>query len=107
MITARLAPDHNTSNFTKLLQLTAQIEKGLLERLKNLLDNPFGRLSYTEAIDLLTKEVANGKFKKYLEKNYADHKKSFPALLKIEWGMDLNSAHEKYIAEEYFKRPGR
>ncbi|CAD7952172.1 unnamed protein product [Amoebophrya sp. A120] len=91
--------------YTDLQFFDKQIEKGLLDRLKNLLENPFGRLSYTEAIDLLTKEVKNGKFLKYLEKNYADHKKSFPQLLTIEWGMDLNSAHEKYIAEEYFKRP--
>ena len=37
------------------------IEKGLIKRLENLLDNAFGRLSYTEAIELLEKEVANGR----------------------------------------------
>ena len=42
------------------------VEKGLLERLKNLLESPFGRISYTEAIDFLAKDVKNGKFKKYI-----------------------------------------
>ncbi|CAD7923107.1 unnamed protein product [Amoebophrya sp. A25] len=93
--------------YTDLEFFDKQVEKGLLARLKNLLEKPFGRMSYTEAIELLDKEVKNGNFKKYLETNYAtEHdKKAWPQLLTIEWGMDLNSAHEKYIAEEYFKRP--
>lgn len=62
------------------------IEKGLFDKLNNVLNNDFGRLSYTEAIDILKK---SGK------------KFEYP----VEWGIDLQSEHEKYLAEEYFKKP--
>ena len=62
------------------------IEKGLFDKLNNVLNNDFGRLSYTEAIDILEK---SGK------------KFEYP----VKWGIDLQSEHERYLAEEHFKKP--
>lgn len=62
------------------------IEKGLFDKLNNVLENDFGRITYTEAIDILLK--ANKKFE-------------YP----VKWGIDLQSEHERYLAEEYFKKP--
>ncbi|WP_319200270.1 asparagine--tRNA ligase [uncultured Ilyobacter sp.] len=62
------------------------IEKGLFEKLNNVLNNDFGRVTYTEAIDIL--ESCGKKF-------------DFP----VEWGIDLQSEHERYLAEEHFKKP--
>lgn len=62
------------------------VEKGLIERLRHVVDSPFERLTYTEAIDILKK---------------AGKSFEFP----VEWGCDLQSEHERYLAEEYCKRP--
>lgn len=62
------------------------VEKGLFGKLKNVLENDFGRVTYTEAIEILEKS------KKKFE---------FP----VKWGIDLQSEHERYLAEEYFKKP--
>jgi asparaginyl-tRNA synthetase len=62
------------------------IEKGLFDKLNNLLNNQFARITYTEAIDLLKK---SGK------------KFEFP----VDWGLDMQSEHERYLAEEHFKKP--
>jgi asparaginyl-tRNA synthetase len=62
------------------------IEKGLLERLRHVAETPFGHLTYTESIDIL--------------KN-AKQKFEFP----VRWGSDLQSEHERYLAEEYCKKP--
>ena len=62
------------------------IDKGLLERLQHIVKTPFERLPYTDAINILKK---------------ADKKFEFP----VEWGLDLQSEHERYLAEEYFKKP--
>ena len=62
------------------------IEKGLIERLKHVESSPFAHLSYTEAIDILKKA-----------------KKSFE--FPVEWGCDLQSEHERYLAEEHCKKP--
>jgi asparaginyl-tRNA synthetase len=62
------------------------IEKGLLDRLKKVRDTPFLRLTYTEAIDILEK---SGKSFEY----------------PVKWGADLQSEHERYLAEEYCKAP--
>ena len=62
------------------------IEKGLFNKLNNVLNNEFGRITYTEAIEILEK---SGK------------KFEFP----VKWGIDLQSEHERYLAEEYFKKP--
>jgi asparaginyl-tRNA synthetase len=62
------------------------IDKGLLARLDNIIHSEFGRITYTEAIDLLQK---SGK------------KFEFP----VKWGSDIQSEHERYLAEELFKKP--
>ena len=62
------------------------VEKGLFEKLNNVLNNEFGRVTYTEAIEILKNS------KKKFE---------FP----VKWGIDLQSEHERYLAEEYFKKP--
>lgn len=62
------------------------IEKGLFDKLNNVLNNEFGKITYTEAIDILLK---SGK------------KFDYP----VEWGIDLQSEHERYLAEEHFKKP--
>jgi asparaginyl-tRNA synthetase len=62
------------------------IEKGLIDRLNNALENSFARLTYTEAIELLEKSG------KAFE---------FP----VKWGIDLQSEHERYLSEEYCKKP--
>jgi asparaginyl-tRNA synthetase len=66
-----------------------QYEKGLIERLKKVLATPFKRLTYTEAVDLLLKAEASGvKFQ-----------------VKVEWGIDLQSEHERYVTEKIFNQP--
>ena len=60
--------------------------KGLLEKLDNVLNNPFKRVSYTEGVDVL---LASGK------------KWEYP----VAWGTDLQSEHERYLAEQHFKCP--
>ncbi len=62
------------------------IEKGLLERLRHVAETPFARLTYTAAIDILQKSGRTFEFP-------------------CDWGSDLQSEHERYIAEEYCKKP--
>ena len=62
------------------------VDKGLLDRLENVVNNDFARVTYTEAIDILSKN--NDKF---------DYK--------VSWGCDLQTEHERYLTEEVFKRP--
>ncbi len=62
------------------------IDKGLLDRLNNVLNSDFGHVTYTEAIELLEKH--NDKFE-----------------YKVFWGCDLQTEHERYLTEEIFKRP--
>jgi asparaginyl-tRNA synthetase len=62
------------------------IEKGLLLRLQNVVESPFAHIPYTEAIEILKK---------------APKTFEFPT----EWGVDLQSEHERYLAEEYCKKP--
>ncbi len=62
------------------------VDKGLIERLKNIVENDFVRLDYTEAIKIL--EKVKDRF-------------TFP----VSWGTDLQSEHERYITEEVFKKP--
>lgn len=65
-------------------------EFSLLERMKMVIDNEFERISYTEAIEILLRSKPNKKKKfKY----------------KIEWGIDLQSEHEKFLVEKHFKKP--
>lgn len=62
------------------------VDKSLMGTLENILNNPFERLPYTEAIRLLKKT------KKKFE---------YP----VEWGMDLQTEHERFLCEEKFKKP--
>ena len=64
----------------------AHFEKGLIEKLENVVANDFAVMTYTEAIDALK---ASGKEFQY----------------PVEWGCDLMTEHERYIAEEICKRP--
>jgi len=63
-----------------------RIEKGLIERLRHVIDAPFRRLTYTEAVEILQKSDQTFEFR-------------------VEWGKDLQSEHEKYLTEVHFKRP--
>jgi len=62
----------------------------LLEKLNFILEHPFERLTYTEAVDILLKS-----------KPHKEKKFQFP----VEWGIDLQSEHERYLVEKHFKRP--
>ncbi len=62
----------------------------LLEKLRFVADSPFERLTYTEAIEILTKS------KPHKEKKFQYH---------VEWGIDLQSEHERYLVEKHFKKP--
>ena len=62
------------------------VDKGLLERLNNVISNDFVRLTYTEAIEILTPVKDRFEYPVY-------------------WGCDLQSEHERYITEEVFKKP--
>jgi asparaginyl-tRNA synthetase len=66
-------------------------ELGLLDRLKFVAENDFQRLSYTEAIDILKNSNPN-------------KKKKFQYLID-EWGVDLQSEHERYLVEKHFRKP--
>ena len=62
------------------------VDKGLLERLHNVAENDFARVSYTEAVELLAKSGADFKYDVY-------------------WGCDLQTEHERYLTEQVYKRP--
>lgn len=62
------------------------IDKTLLERLNSIINSEFGRVSYTEAVKLL--QESGEKFE-------------YP----VEWGMDLQTEHERYLTEKIFKKP--
>ncbi|WP_246541245.1 asparagine--tRNA ligase [Peptoniphilus ovalis] len=62
------------------------IDEGLLERLENVVNNEFARITYTEAIEILEK---------------ADREFNYP----VSWGIDLQTEHERYITEEVYKKP--
>ncbi len=62
------------------------MDKGLMDRLHNVVDNEFARISYTEAVKLLEQ---------------ADVKFDYP----VYWGCDLQTEHERYLTEQHFKRP--
>ncbi len=69
--------------------LNKMIDKTLIERLKSVVKGAFQRLTYTEGIRILEEAVAKGR------------KFEFP----VSWGMDLASEHERYLVEEYFRKP--
>ncbi|MFM6062347.1 MAG: asparagine--tRNA ligase [Microcystis panniformis] len=63
-----------------------RIDKTVLSTAENIVNSEFGRITYSKAIELLEK---------------ADRQFEFP----VEWGVDLQSEHERYLAEELFKKP--
>ncbi len=69
--------------------LNKMVDKGLIERLQNVVNTEFVRLPYTEGIKILEEAIAKG------------HKFEFP----VYWGCDLASEHERYLVEEHFKKP--
>ncbi len=62
------------------------IDKGLLDRLNNILESDFAKVTYTEAVKLLEKNNDNFEYK-------------------VSWGIDLQTEHEKYLTEKIFKKP--
>jgi asparaginyl-tRNA synthetase len=63
-----------------------RVDNSVLETAHNIINNEFAHITYTEAVALLQK---------------ADKTFEFP----VEWGIDLQSEHERYLAEEHFKKP--
>lgn len=70
----------------ELAYFNERIEKGLIDKLNHVLSSEFGKITYTEAVKVLKK---SGKEFKY----------------PVEWGCDLQTEHERYLTEEYFKKP--
>jgi len=66
--------------------LDKMYDNELIDRLKNVVNNTYERITYTEAINILEK---------------AEQKWEFP----VKWGIDLQSEHEKYLVEKHFKKP--
>jgi len=62
------------------------VDQGLMERLTHVLRSNFGRVTYTEAVEILKK---------------SGHPFEYP----VEWGIDLQTEHERYLTEQHFKRP--
>ena len=62
------------------------VDKGLLDRLHNVVSSEFARVTYTEAIEILEKNNENFEYK-------------------VSWGADLQTEHERYLTEEVYKRP--
>ncbi|MBT4790797.1 MAG: asparagine--tRNA ligase [Halobacteriovoraceae bacterium] len=62
------------------------IEKGLVDKLKKVASSTFKKITYTKAIEILTKTTKKFEFK-------------------VEWGIDLQTEHEKYLTDEHFKGP--
>lgn len=94
------ALQHNREDLEFLAQRLADEEKqkpqnersemGLIEKLEFVLNNRFERITYTEAIDIL---LASPAYKK----------KKFQ--YDVQWGIDLQSEHERYLVEKHFKKP--
>ncbi len=62
------------------------MDKGLLKRLDNIVNSDFARITYTEAVDILKK---------------SGEEFEYP----VEWGIDLQTEHERYITEKVYKKP--
>lgn len=79
----KYALDHNMDD---LQFLNDMFDKELIERLNFVVNNDFIRLPYTEAIDILLNSHVKFEYK-------------------VEWGVDLQSEHERYLVEQHFKKP--
>ena len=66
--------------------IVERIDKDAINRLEHFVNSDFAQVDYTDAIEILKK---------------ADKKFEFP----VEWGIDLQSEHERYLAEQHFKAP--
>lgn len=62
------------------------VEKGLIDKLTHVVESDFARVTYTDAIEILKKSGKDFKFP-------------------VEWGCDLQSEHERYLTDEYYKKP--
>ena len=62
------------------------VSNGLIEKLENIVSSDFARITYTEAVDMLIK---------------SGEKFEYP----VEWGIDLQTEHERYITEKIYKKP--
>ena len=74
----------------KQLPQDKRSELGLIEKLEFVLKNAFERITYTQAIDILLNSAA------YKKKKFK---------YDVEWGIDLQSEHERYLVEKHFKKP--
>jgi asparaginyl-tRNA synthetase len=63
-----------------------RVDDTVIDTLRHIVDSPFERLTYTEAVEIL---------------EHSGQKFEFP----VKWGIDLQSEHERYLAEEHVKRP--
>ncbi len=63
-----------------------RIDKGLIERLESVANSDFGVVTYTEAVEMLQKAPVEFEYP-------------------VEWGIDLQTEHERYITEQIFKKP--
>jgi asparaginyl-tRNA synthetase len=79
----RVALDNHAND---LAFLEKTYDQGLTAKLRAVLETPFVRLDYTEAVDILQ---ASGK----------------PFEFAVQWGIDLQSEHERYLVEEHFQKP--
>ncbi|EUD66794.1 asparaginyl-tRNA synthetase [Plasmodium inui San Antonio 1] len=75
-----------SNHFDDIYYFEENVEKGLISRLRNVLNEAFAKITYTNVIDLLLP--------------YSD-KFDVP----VKWGMDLQSEHERFVAEQIFKKP--
>ena len=63
-----------------------RVDETVIDTLRHIIDSPFERLTYTEAVEILTRSGKSFEFP-------------------VKWGIDLQSEHERYLAEEHVKRP--
>ena len=70
----------------ELAYFDERVEKGLVDKLNGVITSDFAKITYTEAVEVLKK---SGKEFKY----------------PVEWGSDLQTEHERYLTEEYYKKP--
>jgi asparaginyl-tRNA synthetase len=96
----KYAMEHNREDLDFLAQRLTEEEKqkpqaersemGLIEKLEFVVNNSFQRITYTEAIDILLNSPV------YKKKKFQYH---------VEWGIDMQSEHERYLVEKHFKKP--
>lgn len=66
--------------------LNTFVDKGILERLNNIINSDFARISYTQAIEILEKNNDNFEYP-------------------VKWGMDIQTEHERYLSEKIYQKP--